>query len=192
MATPAVNLLPREMRRPRRRVRRAWGWVILAAVLLFALTAYDVNLWLTATGLSRQADALDARTRSLAPDLKEVQNLQRRTTELEALKGRYRSLRGEAWSLVWANLSRALPAGVELQQIGTAEHGVSVTCRAGSLPLAAAAEDGLAAVPGVSGVSLASVRSDRPGHFVFVLQVDLTGGTPPAAPADDKEGGATP
>lgn len=192
MATPAVNLLPREMRRPRRRVRRAWGWVILAAVLFFALTAYDVNLWLTAAGLSRQADALDARTRSLAPNLKEVQNLQRRTAELEALQGRYRSLRGEAWSLVWANLSRALPAGVELQQIGTTEHGVAMTCGAGSLPLAAAAEDGLAAVPGVSGVSLAAVRSDRPGHFVFVLQVVLTGGTPPGAPAADKEGRATP
>lgn len=192
MATPAVNLLPRELRRPRRRLRRAWGWAILAAALLFTLTAYDLNLWLTAAGLSRQADALDARTRSLDPDLKEVQNLQQRTAELEALQGRYQSLRGEAWSLVWADLSRALPADVELQQIATTERGISLTCGAGSLPLAAAAEDGLAAAPGVSGVRLASVQSDRPGHFVFVLQVVLTGGAPPGAPAAHTEGRATP
>lgn len=184
MATPRVNLLPPEMRRHQRRLRQAWGWVIVAAVALFALTAYDASVWLTGTELNRQAAALEVRAGGLAADLQEVQDLQQRTAELKALQGRYQGLRGQAWSQVWADLAGALPVDVELQQIGTTEGGVLLTFGAGSLPLAAAAEDGLAAAPGVSGVSLVSARSDRPGHFVFILKVTLGASAPSAgAPA---------
>ncbi|MGE5591118.1 MAG: PilN domain-containing protein [Bacillota bacterium] len=183
MATPGVNLLPPELRRHPRRARRG-GWVIAAAVVLSALTAYDISVWLAATALNRQAAALEARGAGLAADLREVQDLQRRTTELKALQGRYQALRGQAWSQIWADLAAALPAGVELQQITTTERAVQLTCSAGSLPLAAAAEDGLAALPAVSGVSLSSARSDGLGHLVFTLEVALRAAASGAGRAD--------
>ena len=176
MATPAVNLLPPELRRRSVRTRRSYYWAGVAVLICVVLVAgYDLHLVSETRSLRRDAAAQSARAQAMQTDAEGLRRLQQEEAALKQRQARYEALQGAEWSALWQGVQAALPRGVSLKGLMFGPGTVSLSGSAPGLPVLAQTEERLAAISGVSGVFLQSLRGDVGGQVTFDLRLSLSG-----------------